>query len=101
MREVRPLELQAAFGLLPGAARFACLGLSGTEGLFRLRQKAVFLFLLALRLYGALFRRPGAGRPHVQGLRELRALLAPGAELRPALGVLAFQPGARFLSIAK
>src|SRR5690606_21324749 len=67
--------------------------------------------LLRLRQARALGLHPGAGfadellgasrtgRPHVERLRELRALAAPLHELRTALGALIIEARAGFLGV--
>ena len=101
MREVRLLQLQPALGAQARAARLVQALLRGAVCLLGLRQPLVLVRGLALRLDHALLGAAGARGPHVQRLGELRALLAPLRELRAPLGVLAFQPLARFLGMAQ
>src|SRR5712692_6513643 len=101
MGEVGLLELQRAFSLLQLAARLAGAFLPGAERLLRLGQPGIFTLELFPGFGDPLLRRAGPRRPHVKRLRELGALLAPCCELRAALGVLAFEPAARFLGVAQ
>ena len=95
------LELQAALGLHEQAARFGEMLLRGAERLLRLRQPRVFGFQFFLGRQNPLLSAAGARGPHVQRLGELRALLAPGHELRAALGMLALEARARLLRVAQ
>src|SRR5438445_5305980 len=101
VREIGLLELQAAFRLQQLAASLAQPLLAGAERLLGLRQARVLLPELCLRFGAALLRRAGAGHPHVKRLRKLRALLAPGAQLREPLRMLALQPLAGLLDMAQ
>ena len=101
VRQIGLLELQAAFRLQQLAASLAQPLLAGAERLLGLRQARILLPELCLRLGAALPGRTGAGRPHVKRLRKLRALLAPGAQLREPLRMLALQPLARLLDMAQ
>src|SRR5207247_8103184 len=82
VRQIGLLELQAAFRLQQLAASLAQPLLAGAERLLGLRQARILLPELCLRLGAALPGRTGACRPHMKRLRELRSLLAPGAQLR-------------------
>ncbi len=99
VRAVRLLKLQAALRLHELAAPFCQPLLCGPEGLLGLRQAGVFLVQPVLGLGNALLGAASPSRPHVERLRELRALLAPGRELRAALGMLALQARARLFGV--
>ena len=101
MRAVCLLELQAALGLHEQAARLGELLLRGAERLLRLGQARVFGFQFFLGRNYPLLGASGACGPHVQCLGKLRALLAPGDELRAALGVLALEARACLLCVAQ
>src|SRR6202165_6160800 len=95
------LELQAALGLRRLAAGLVQPFLGGAEYLLALRQARVLPSEMCLGLGAALLGRAGACRPHVKGLRELRALLAPGAQLREPLRMLVLQALARLFAMAQ
>ena len=83
------------------AARLGEVLLSGAEGAVRLRKALIFRVEFFAACNYALLGAPGARGPHVQGLRELRALLAPLRELGAALGVLRLEALARLLDVAQ
>src|SRR5205807_2962774 len=95
------LKLQAALRLQFLAACLVQLLLAGAERLLGLRQARVLLLELCLRVGAALPGRGGARGPRMKRLRKLRALLAPGGELREPLRMLAFQALARFFDVAQ
>src|SRR5712692_2583129 len=101
MRAVGLLELQRAFSPLQLAARLGGVFLRGAERLLRLGLPGIFASELFSGFGNPLLRGAHPRHPHVERLRELGALLAPRCELRAALGMLAFEPAARFLGVAQ